>query len=411
MEIFGFKSFKNKTVLEFDSDHITGFVGPNGCGKSNVVDALLWVMGESSPKHLRGESLSDVIFGGTKKESPGNVAEVNLTLNNGSTGFPENYKKFSELMITRRSYRDGKNEYFINQQACLLKDIREFFMNTGAGCRGFSIIEQESIEKLITAKPRERRFIIEEVACITKFKSRKHESVRKLNLVNQNLQRLDDILKMQESQLSKLTSQAKQAKKYQELKQEIKNRQIQIEKRDKEDIFCAYQSLKKEQYSLKLKKFEQEKESQTLEKQIQEEKVNLEMTRKKEIEKKVEESDLLNRVKAFEMIEAIKSKKKIFKEKEQTVRKELGLVQDFFKDKADIEELEREAKQIRKHLEEIKQSKKEAEVNINISQKQIQFIEKEQEILLEEKKNIKTQIQKILRTQIKPALCSKNKNR
>ena len=182
LEIFGFKSFKNKTVLEFEDQEITGIVGPNGCGKSNIVDALLWVMGENSPKHLRGESLADVIFGGTKKEPPGHFAEVNLILNPGSTGFPEEYKKFTELMITRRAYRDEKNEYFINDQTCLLKDIRELFMNTGAGCRGFSVIEQTAIEKLIVAKPHERRFIIEEAAGITKFKNRKTNRPANYNL-------------------------------------------------------------------------------------------------------------------------------------------------------------------------------------------------------------------------------------
>ena len=387
VEIFGFKSFKNKTVLEFDNREITGIVGPNGCGKSNVVEALLWVMGESSPKHLRGESLSDIIFGGTIKESPGNLAEVTLTLNKGETDFPEDYKNFSELMITRRSYRDGKNEYFINQQACLLRDIREFFMNTGAGCRGFSIIEQSAIERLITAKPAQRRFIIEEVAGITKFKNRKNESVRKLDLVNQNLQRLDDVLKIQESQLSQLTNQAKQAEKYRKLKQEVESRQKQIEKREQEDIFCAYQNLKTEQDSLKIKRVEKEKKSQAIEKQIEEEKANLEATRKQEIEKKM-------KVQVFEMIEAIKGKKKALKEKEKTIQETLRPVQDFFKGKVNIEELEREAKHIRNQLEEIKQSKKSAEIGKSITQKQIQFIEKEQKKLLGEKNDIQVQIQK-----------------
>ena len=245
LEIFGFKSFKNKTVLEFENHEVTGIVGPNGCGKSNVVDALLWVMGETSPKHLRGESLSDVIFSGTATEPHGNLAEVILTLHPGKTGFPEEYKSFSELMIARRAHRDGKTEYSINQQTCLLKDIREFFMNTGAGCRGFSIIEQEAIERLITAKPMQRRFIIEEVAGITKFKNRKSESVRKLDLVNQNLQRLNDILKVQDSHLSQLTSQAKKAEKYKKLKQDIENIQKQIDKREQENIFLSYQKLRK----------------------------------------------------------------------------------------------------------------------------------------------------------------------
>lgn len=419
MEIFGFKSFKNKTVLEFDSDYITGFVGPNGCGKSNVVDALLWVMGESSPKHLRGESLSDVVFAGTTKESPGNLAEVNLTLGKGHVDFPENYKKFSELMITRRSYRDGKNEYFINQKACLLRDVRELFMNTGAGCRGFSIIEQESIEKLITAKPIQRRFIIEEVAGISKFKDRKNETARKLDLVNQNLQRLNDVLKIQESQLSQLTSQAKKAEKYRKLKQEIESRQRRIEKKEQEDLFCAYKDLEKEQESLKIKTQEKRKKHQAVEEQIEKEKTyikmteeqikkeqaNVETTKQTAMNKKMEEAGLLNQVKAFEMIDNINNRKKTLidninnskqalEEKEKTLQKELAQIQDFFKDKADIKEFERESGQIKNHLNEVKQNRKEAEINIGSFQKQIGFIEKEIKVLFEEKQNIQTQIQK-----------------
>lgn len=408
LEIFGFKSFKNKTVLEFDAHEITCIVGPNGCGKSNFVDALLWVMGESAPKHLRGESLSDVIFAGTAQEASGNLSEVTLTLGKGNMGFPENYKQFSELMITRRSYRDGKNEYFINQQPCLLKDVRELFMNTGAGCRGFSIIEQESIERLITAKPTQRRFIIEEVAGITKFKSRKSESIRKLDLVNQNLQRLSDVLKIQESQLNQLTSQAKKAEKYKKLKQQIEKRQKQIEKREQEDLFCAYQNLKKDQESLETQKLEKEQKSQTIKQQIEKQKANIKMIEKQiekgktnietikqeAMNKKMEEASLIDKVKAFEMVENIKSKKRALKEKAKTIQEDLVQTQDFFRDKMNIEELQEEIQQIRGHLDEIKQSKKEAEINIDSFQKQIGFIEKEIKILFKEKKSIQTQIQK-----------------
>lgn len=263
LEIFGFKSFKNKTVLEFDNDGITGVVGPNGCGKSNVVDAFLWVMGETSPKHLRSSSLSDVIFSGTHQEPPSPMAEVSLTLGKGDTQFPEKYNQFSEIMITRRSFREGKTEYFINQQACLLRDIKEIFMDTGAGCRGFSIIEQESIEKLITAKPHERRFIIEEVAGITKFKTRKHESNRKLELVKQNLKRLDDVLKTQEKQLKNLEQQAKKAEKYRELKARIKNMEIEV-------FYRYYETFSQEQMDLKKHYAEQKQEKSQLENKITE---------------------------------------------------------------------------------------------------------------------------------------------
>ena len=404
LEIFGFKSFRNKTVLEFDLDHITGFVGPNGCGKSNVVDALLWVMGETSPKHLRGETLSDVIFGGTKKEAPGNLAEVTLTLNKGDNDFPENYKDFSEIMITRRAHRDGKNEYFINSQPCLLRDIREFFMNTGAGCRGFSIIEQESIEKLITAKPHERRFIIEEVAGITKFKSRKQESVRKLDLVNQNLRRLDDILTMQESQLAKLTSQAKKAEKYRKLKQEIDLRQQDIEQGEKEDFFHVYTSLKKEQDQFKVQKSEKIKTIPILEKQIDDEKNNLshfetqiESARQRAVKQQVEESDLKHKIQAFKMIESIKSKKVNLKQKEKQIQEELFQLQDFFKNGIKLEEFESEMRQIEVQLEEVRQNKKEVEVEWGVIEKQIHFLEDQEEHFLEDQQTIKTQIQDIIK--------------
>ncbi len=401
MEIFGFKSFKDKTTLEFDSQKITGIVGPNGCGKSNVVDALLWVMGESSPKHLRGESLSDVIFSGTVKEAPGNMAEVNLTLSKGPVDFPENYKSFSELMITRRAYRDGKNEFLINQQTCLLKDIRELFMNTGAGCRGFSIIEQESIEKLITAKPGQRRFIIEEVAGITKFKNRKHESTRKLELVNQNLQRLNDILKMQESQLNKLTSQAKKAEKYRELKRGIESRSQQIERKEKEHLFHLYQKFQKEKDSLKSEKLEKEAEVQPLEKQIETAKAqlkianqNLSALKQKEMEKRMEESSLLNKIKVFKVIEDIKNKKKELQKKEKSIHEEMEKIQKCIDSKGDISSSEKKELQIKSHLEEIKQNKTSVETNASIVQKQTQFIENEKEQLIEEKKDITKQIQK-----------------
>ena len=409
----GFKSFKKKTVLEFSDQEITGIVGPNGCGKSNVVEALLWVMGESSPKNLRGESLSDIIFGGTTKEEPENSAEVNLILEKGEKGFPQDYKNCSEVMITRRAYRDGKNEYFINQENRLLKEVREFFMNTGAGCRGFSVIEQESIEKLITAKPKERRFLIEEVAGITKFKSRKQESERKLLLVNQNLQRLEDILKLQESQLNKLTTQAKQAKKYRDFKGELKLRQIQLEKKSKEKVFENYKLLKEEQNNLQEEKQKKEKAIQTLETQIAKAQANLESLKTQDIEKKagleairkqeIEKTMSLESLKVIEsikakksdLVESIKTKKRALREKEELIQKELEPLQDFLTKQRPLSDLEEEARQLQSVKEDIKSKKTELELKEGISQKQIHFIERELTQLNEENKWIQMQIQKI----------------
>ena len=419
LEIFGFKSFKKKTVLEFDNENITGIVGPNGCGKSNIVDALLWVMGENSPKHLRGDSLSDVIFGGTNKEAPCGLAEVKLTLSKGNRELPEEYKTFSELMISRRSYRDGKNECFINNKACLLRDIRELFMNTGAGCKGFSIIEQESIEKLITAKPIQRRFIIEEVAGITKFKNRKQESNRKLDLVNQNLKRLDDILKMQESQLSQLASQAKKADKYKKLKQEIESRKKQI-------YSSAYHNLIKEQSDIEFKakqaEQEQDKTKQKLEQKTNEiqkmdslienlKKQNENIT-KDIMDKKMIEMSLNEKAKTFKMIQVVKDKKESLKEKEQSIQKELNEFKKFFKGDLTFENIEKNLLREKKSLDESKQNKNLLSSNIDILEKQIQFVGNEIENLISEEKDFQEKIKENInnKSQSIPLLKKENQN-
>lgn len=177
LELVGFKSFKDRTVILFDAG-ITGIVGPNGCGKSNIIDALLWVMGEQSAKHLRGSSMEDVIFNGAEGFAASGMAEVSITLENDGGPFPAKYMNFSEISATRRLHRSGESEYLINREAARLRDIQEIFMDTGAGSKGFSIVEQGAIGKIITAKPDDRRTLIEEAAGITKFKVRKRESQR-----------------------------------------------------------------------------------------------------------------------------------------------------------------------------------------------------------------------------------------
>ncbi len=160
IELIGFKSFKDKTAIHFDAG-ITGIVGPNGCGKSNIVDALLWVMGEMSAKDLRGSTMTDVIFAGSEDYAPSGMAEVSLTLENDGGPFPVQYMKFSEIMVTRRLHRNGESEYFINKEPSRLRDIQEIFMDTGAGSKGFSIIQLGFIGKIIQCKPEERRMLIE----------------------------------------------------------------------------------------------------------------------------------------------------------------------------------------------------------------------------------------------------------
>ncbi len=225
LELIGFKSFKDKTVILFDAG-VTGIVGPNGCGKSNIVDAITWVMGEQSAKHLRGQSMEDLIFGGAEGYAPGGFAEVTMTLENDGGPFPAKYLSFSEISVTRRLHRSGESEYLVNKEPARLRDIQEIFMDTGAGSKGFSIIEQGAIGKIITAKPLDRRSLIDEAAGITKFKVRKKESQRKIVATDQNLVRLKDIIAELKRQIDSLQRQAKRAERYRELKIQVEDLEL-----------------------------------------------------------------------------------------------------------------------------------------------------------------------------------------
>ncbi|MCM2282919.1 MAG: chromosome segregation protein SMC, partial [Bdellovibrionaceae bacterium] len=230
LELIGFKSFKDRTVIQFDAG-ITGIVGPNGCGKSNIVDALTWVMGEMSAKHLRGSSMEDVIFAGAEGYAPMGLCEVSLTLENDGGPFPVQYLKHSEIMVTRRLHRSGESEYFVNKEPARLRDIQEIFMDTGAGAKGFSIIQQNMIGQMITAKAEDRRMLIEEAAGITKFKARKRESQRKLISTEQNLVRLHDIVNELKRQIDSLQRQAQRAERYRNLKREIEDLDLWLSSR------------------------------------------------------------------------------------------------------------------------------------------------------------------------------------
>ncbi|MBC7464463.1 MAG: chromosome segregation protein SMC [Bdellovibrio sp.] len=225
LELIGFKSFKDKTVIQFDAG-ITGIVGPNGCGKSNIVDALMWVMGDQSAKDLRASQMTDVIFGGSEGYAPLGLCEVSLTLENDGGPFPAKYLKHSEIMVTRRLHRNGEGEYFVNKEAARLKDVQEIFMDTGAGSKGFSIIAQGMIGKIITSKPEDRRMLIEEAAGITKFKARKKESQRKLISTDQNLVRLQDIIGELKRQIDSLQRQAQRAERYRNIKNQIEDLEL-----------------------------------------------------------------------------------------------------------------------------------------------------------------------------------------
>src|SRR6218665_398265 len=213
LEIHGFKSFADKTKFEF-AQGVTGIVGPNGCGKSNVVDAIRWVLGETSAKALRGGEMPDVIFNGTEKRKPLGMAEVTLTM----ADCEESLKvDFNEVSITRRVFRDGRSEYRINNTLCRLKDIHDMLMDTGIGRTAYSIMAQGQIDQILSSKPEERRAVFEEAAGITKFKREKKEALRKLEYTEANLLRVSDVLAEQERRMNSLKRQVAKARRYQAL--------------------------------------------------------------------------------------------------------------------------------------------------------------------------------------------------
>ncbi len=230
LTVFGFKSFADKTALNFQPG-VTAIVGPNGCGKSNVSDAIRWVLGEQSAKALRGGEMADVIFNGTDGRKPMGMGEVSLTL--GGVG-EESLKAagvevaYDEVTLTRRIFRDGGSEYFLNRTPCRLKDIQQLFMGTGIGRTSYSILAQGHITQILSSKPEDRRMIFEEAAGITKFKSQKKESLRKLEYTEQNLLRIADTIKEVKRQIGSLQRQAGKARRYKQISQELQHLETQL---------------------------------------------------------------------------------------------------------------------------------------------------------------------------------------
>jgi chromosome segregation protein len=224
LELVGFKSFADKTQFDF-SEGITAIVGPNGSGKSNIVDAVRWVLGEQSAKSLRGEGMADVIFNGSTSRRSVGLAEVTMTFDNSRRTLAT---EADEVQITRRVYRDGQGEYLINHQLSRLKDIKELFLGSGAGADAYCIIEQGRVDVLLQASTKERRTIFEEAAGISRFKAKKTETLRKLERVDQNLQRLRDIIDEVEKQLRSVKLQAAKAQRYQEYSNRLKELRVSV---------------------------------------------------------------------------------------------------------------------------------------------------------------------------------------
>ena len=232
LEITGFKSFVDRTIVTFP-DPITAIVGPNGCGKSNIVDAIRWCMGEQSAKHLRGRSMEDVIFAGSESRGPSGMAEVSLTFDArhianeaAPGGVPWGATSPEEIVITRRLHRDGTSEYLLGGVQCRLRDIVDFFLGTGVGTKAYSIIEQGRVGFIVSSKPEDRRTLIDEAAGITKYKAKKKQAERRMESTRQHLLRVSDIIGELDARLRTLRLQAQKAERYKKYKAELRDLEL-----------------------------------------------------------------------------------------------------------------------------------------------------------------------------------------
>ena len=227
LEIIGFKSFLDKAQIDFPQG-ISAIVGPNGCGKSNVIDAIRWAMGEQSVKQLRGKSMEDIIFSGADGKPPLNMAEVTITLLNTNGTSPEEFKDFKEIEVTRKLYRSGESVYLLNRRACRLKDIHNLFLGSGMGSRSYAVIQQGNIGAITDAGPEERRVFIEEAAGVSLYKTRKKEALQKVDATNQNLVRLNDVISEVHRQMEGLNRQAKKAERYGKIQDKVRKLDILV---------------------------------------------------------------------------------------------------------------------------------------------------------------------------------------
>jgi chromosome segregation protein len=295
LEIKGFKSFADKTIVNFD-EGVTGIIGPNGCGKSNIVDSIRWVIGEQKISHLRSENLDSLVFNGSKTRSASGLAEVNLTFENTKNLLPT---EFSTVTITRKFYKSGESEYRLNDVSCRLKDIQNLFMDTGISTDSYAIIELGMVDDLIKDKDNSRRRMLEQAAGISIYKTRKKEAKLKLDATEQDLARIEDLLFEINNQLKTLESQAKKAEKYHEIKKEYREVSIELAKAALEGFNLSYQELNQQQDAETDRKIKIEAEIASQEAELENEKLVF-------IEK---EKELQAMQHAFnEMLESVRSK-------------------------------------------------------------------------------------------------------
>jgi chromosome segregation protein len=322
LEIKGFKSFGDKVTVNFD-EGITGIVGPNGCGKSNIVDAIRWVLGEQSTRALRSEKMENVIFNGTKNRKPSQMAEVSLTFNNTKNLLPTEY---SHVTISRRYYRSGDSEYLLNGVTCRLKDINNLFLDTGIGSDSYAIIELKMVDDILNDKDNSRRTLFEEAAGISKFKLRKKQTLKKLEETDKDLERVEDLLFEINKNAKSLEKQAKQTEKYFQVKEDYKTASIDLAKvsiKNQKDTFQALQrDIEKEsdlKLSLNTQITEKESEAENLKSDL--------ITREKALaEQQKVLNEHVNKIRNFESEKKIKNERiKYLNDKNSQLQEQLAL--------------------------------------------------------------------------------------
>jgi len=227
LELLGFKSFVDKTHFNLERGIIC-VVGPNGTGKSNIVDSMRWCMGEQRARMLRGEDMDDVVFTGSESRKPSGMAEVSITFTKNGGGLPAAYADYPEIMVTRRFFKTGESEYFINKVPVRWRDVIDLFLDTGIGTKAYSIIDQGMVEKIIMVKPDERRLLFEDAAGIMKYRLRKKEAIANMERTQQNLQRVDDIVREIKRQINSLDRQAKKAERFKAMREELRESEFKF---------------------------------------------------------------------------------------------------------------------------------------------------------------------------------------
>lgn len=324
LEIKGFKSFADKTTINFD-EGITGIIGPNGCGKSNIVDSIRWVIGEHKISNLRSENLESLVFNGSKSRSASGLAEVSLTFENTRNLLPT---EFSTVTITRKFYKSGESEYRLNDVQCRLKDIHNLFLDTGVSTDSYAIIELGMVDDIIKDKENSRRRMLEQAAGISIYKTRKKEARLKLDATEQDLNRIEDLLFEINNQLKQLENQAKKAEKYYEIKKEYKEASIELAKAALEGFHITYKDLTQQQEAETDRKVQLEAEIAQGEAGLEVEKLDF-IEKEKALQSMQHQfNDLLNDVRAKE------GEKNLSVQRLQYLREREGSLKSFL-DKAD----------------------------------------------------------------------------